>query len=106
MKVAGSWFSKSIQQAVLLTSLSTGDMQHVMLLLTPSWTCLCREAWEALGVKDNVSIKRGIELSKRLQRALLRWISSHFRSRIDSSLPLMKHSSVVHCGPGLLFLTH
>ncbi|KAK9862005.1 hypothetical protein WJX84_004878 [Apatococcus fuscideae] len=29
------------------------------------------EAWEALGVKDNVSIKRGIELSKRLQRAIL-----------------------------------
>ena len=49
------------------------DMQEISVSRPLTWQCACvfRKASNALATRDNGELKHGIDLSKRLQRAIL-----------------------------------
>lgn len=58
--------------------------------------CACRMAYDAMAVQDGGQLRKGIELSKRLQRAILRQgaftlLADH--TRLSSILHLLSASS-------------
>jgi hypothetical protein len=42
--------------------------------LTPSGVVMCRRAWEALGQKDGGRLRAGLDLAKKLQRAIVQCV--------------------------------
>ena len=42
--------------------------------LTPSGVLMCRRAWEALGQKDGGRLRAGLDLAKKLQRAIVQCV--------------------------------